>query len=122
MRVLLLALLLNPAIAASLSAQREPITRTNVALAVSASVLLLIDRGMTEHALRHGRGEANPIIGPRPSVGQLNTYIAAVGVAQLAAGLLLHEAGARNFLWGTSTLLEVTAISWSVSLKIPIRF
>jgi hypothetical protein len=103
-------------------AQRELITRANVVLAASATMLLLVDRGQTEYALRDGRGEWNPIIGPHPSVGRLNTYIAITGLGQLAIGLALNAAGARNFWWGTIAMLEALAVTNSaVSLKIPIR-
>ena len=56
---------------------------SHIALASAFSIALWIDAGQTREAMRRGYRETNPILGPHPSVGQVNTYTAVAGLAVL---------------------------------------
>jgi len=63
-------------------------TQTDLALASAFTMALLVDAGQTRWLAKggwHEFRETNPILGPRPTVGQLNTYTAVCGLAAALA-------------------------------------
>ncbi len=67
------------------SAPSRRLTGTDYALLGTSTTLLAADWLTSVDAIRRGRTrETNPFIGPRPSVGRLNTYIALSAIANLS--------------------------------------
>lgn len=96
---------------------------TDVTLASAFAVTLLMDAGQTRGLARDGwRGwrETNPILGPRPSVGQLDTYTAISGLAVLGAAAAVPPK-VRPWLLGAAFAVEAFTIAGSVQRGIAIR-
>src|SRR2546429_1819800 len=67
---------------------RRSWTTSHTALASAFTVVLLVDAAQTRDLARRGWPgfrEANPLLGPRPSVGQVNTYTALAAAATMTA-------------------------------------
>src|SRR2546428_8916820 len=65
-------------------------TPAHTALASAFLVTLLIDAAQTRELARHGWvdfREANPLLGPRPGVGRVNSYTALAGLSVLGAAV-----------------------------------
>src|SRR5256886_12688469 len=63
---------------------RRSWTASHTALASAFAVVLLVDAAQTRDLARRGWPgfrEANPLLGPRPSVGKVNTYTALAAAA-----------------------------------------
>jgi len=83
--LVLLALLLLPAANAAAQWQTE-----HTILAATSSATIAADWLLSVDAVRRGNfDEMNPLLGPRPSVGRLNTYNILVLGGNLAIGRVL---------------------------------
>src|SRR5256886_8564041 len=95
-----------------LNTARPPLPRLtwrqpDLTLASAFTVALLVDAGQTRWLAKggwHEFRETNPILGPRPTVGQLNTYTAVCGLAVLGAAA---AAPARVRPWLLAAALAV---------------
>src|SRR2546430_6478344 len=102
---------------------RRSWTASHTALASDFRVVLLVDAAQTGDLARRGWPgfrEANPLLGPRPSVGQVNTY-----TVFAAAGMLSAAAAApprlRPWLLGAALALEAVTVGGSVRNGLPLR-
>ena len=103
MRTLLLLALLSAWLARPATPQWRP---EHKVLAATAVTLLLIDHFTTVDAIRRGGfRESNPLLGPRPSVGRLNTFTALEIAAELGIGALLPDR-ARTIWFAVLTGME----------------
>lgn len=98
-------------------------TSSHTALAGAFTVVLLVDAAQTRDLARRGWPgfrEANPLLGPRPSVGQVNTY-----TVLAAAGILSAAAAApprlRPWLLGVALAVEAVTVGGSVRNGLPLR-
>ena len=94
---------------------------SHIALASAFSVALWIDASQTREAMRRGYRETNPILGPHPSVGQVNTYTAVAGLTVLGAAAVLPPR-VRPWLLGAALAVQAVTIRGSVQQGLPIRF
>ena len=96
-------------------------TPTNVVVASSAGVSLLVDWAQTRQALRRGWTETNPVLGPRPSSARLTLYnlVALPTVAGIGACL---PTGWRTVWYAAVTLLETANITRNAALGLHIGF
>jgi len=107
---------------AELSARRSW-TPSHTALASAFTVVLLIDAAQTRELARQGWPgfrEANPLLGPRPSVGQVNTYTALAAVSMLAAAAAAPPR-VRPWLLGAALVVEALTVRGSVRNGLPLR-
>lgn len=98
--------------------------QTHTALAGAFVVTLLMDAGQTRELARHGWSgfrEANPLLGDRPSVGQVNTYTAIAGLTVLGAAAALPPK-VRPWLLGAAIAVQAFTVAGSVQNGLPIRF
>ena len=98
--------------------------QTHTALAGAFVVTLLMDAGQTRDLARHGWSgfrEANPLLGARPSVGQVNTYTAIAGLSVLGAAAALPPK-VRPWLLGAAIAVQAFTVAGSVQNGLPIRF
>src|SRR5213079_1429266 len=65
--------------------------------------------------------EANPLLGPRPSVGRVNSYTALAGLSVLGAAAVAPPR-LRPWLLGAAVAVQLFTIQGSVRQGIPIRF
>jgi hypothetical protein len=101
---MLLALTLIPATSATAQWKRE-----HTVLAITSTAVITTDWLMAANAARRGTfDEMNPILGTRPSVGQLNTYNLLIVGGNLAIGWLLPSK--FRTLWFTAVTSFETAI------------
>jgi hypothetical protein len=99
-------------------------SQTDLALASAFTVALLVDAGQTRSLARggwHNFRETNPILGSRPTVGQLNTYTAVTGLAVLGAAAAA-PARLRPWLLGAALAVEAFTIAGTTQQGIAIRF
>ncbi|HUL03220.1 MAG TPA: hypothetical protein VLV16_08345 [Gemmatimonadales bacterium] len=99
-------------------------SKRDIALAGAFTASLLIDAAQTRALARDGwQGfrEANPILGPSPSVRGINTYTAVVGLGMLGAAAMV-PAHVRPWLLGAALAVEAFTISHTVRQGIPVRF
>ncbi|HEX4601430.1 MAG TPA: hypothetical protein VH116_08555 [Gemmatimonadales bacterium] len=92
-----------------------------VALAGAFTLALWIDAAQTRDALRRGYAEANPVLGPHPSEGQVNTYTALAGLTVLGAASAAPPR-LRPWLLGAALAVETYAIAGNVRAGIAMRF
>jgi hypothetical protein len=98
--------------------------QTHTALAGAFVVTLLMDAAQTRELARHGWSgfrEANPLLGDRPSVGQVNTYTAIAGLTVLGAAAALPPK-VRPWLLGAAIAVQAFTVAGSVQNGLPIRF
>lgn len=96
---------------------------TDVALAGAFTAALLIDAGQTRGLARggwQGYRETNPILGARPSVGDINTYTAVSGLAVLGAAAVL-PARLRPWFLSAALAVETFTIAGTVREGVAIR-
>jgi len=99
-------------------------TPAHTALASAFVVTLLIDAAQTRSLARQGWvdfREANPLLGPRPSVGRVNSYTALAGLSVLGAAAVAPPR-LRPWLLGAAVAVQLFTIQGSVRQGIPIRF
>lgn len=96
---------------------------TDVTLAGAFTAALLIDVGQTRGLAEGGWAtfrESNPILGPRPSVGQLDTYTAVTGLAVLGAAAAAPPR-VRPWILGAAFAVEAITISRTTRRGVAIR-
>jgi len=99
-------------------------SQTHTALAGAFVVTLLMDAAQTRELARRGWPgfrEANPLLGDRPSVGQVNTYTAIAGLSVLGAAAALPPK-VRPWLLGAAIAVQAFTVAGSVQNGLPIRF
>jgi hypothetical protein len=99
-------------------------TRSHTALASGFVVTLLIDAAQTRALASHGWTgfrESNPLLGERPTVGQVNTYTAVAALSVLGAAAALPPR-VRPWLLGAAIAVQAFTIGSSVRQGLPIRF
>ena len=102
---------------------RIPWTRTEVALAAGFTTALLMDAGQTKGLARGGwttHREANPLLGPTPSVARINVYTAVAGLTVLGAAAAL-PARVRPWFLGAAFVLEALTVARNARAGISIR-
>jgi hypothetical protein len=103
---------------------RSNVRLTVLALASAFTVALLIDAGQTRSLAKggwHAFRETNPLLGSRPTVGQVNTYTAVTGLAVLGAAAVA-PARVRPWLLGAALAVEAFTIAGTTQQGIAIRF
>jgi hypothetical protein len=98
--------------------------RSHTTLAGAFLVTLLMDAAQTRNLARRGWAgfrEANPLLGDRPTVGQVNTYTAFAAVSVLGAAAALPPR-VRPWLLGAAIAVQVFTVAGSVQKGLPIRF
>ena len=98
--------------------------RSHTVLAGVFVVGLLIDAAQTRALARDGWSsyrEGNPLLGERPSVGQINTYTALAGLSVLGAAAALPPR-VRPWLLGGAIAVQALTVARSVRMGIPISF
>jgi hypothetical protein len=96
---------------------------TDIGLAGSFLAILWVDAAQTRSVARgnwKGFQEANPIIGPRPTVGQINTYSAAAAITTLGVAAVLPARARRWWLIG-ALAVEAYAVTGTTSTGISLR-
>ena len=96
---------------------------SEMALAGAFTAALLIDAGQTRRLARGGwrdHYEANPLLGPRPSVGHVNSYTALAGLTVLGAAAAL-PARLRSYLLGGALAVELFAIAGTARQGVAIK-
>ncbi len=95
---------------------------SHFALAGAFAVALWIDASQTRDAMRRGDyQEQNPILGPHPSAGQVNTYTAVAGLTVLGAAAAV-PGRARQWLLGAALAVETLAIARNMRAGLTLRF
>lgn len=95
----------------------------DIALASAFTASLMIDAAQTRSLARdgwEGFREANPILGPAPSVRTINVYTAVVGLGVLGAAAVVPPR-VRPWLLGAALAVEAFTISHTVRQGIPVR-
>lgn len=98
--------------------------RSHTALAGAFVVTLLMDAAQTRDLARRGWPgfrEGNPLLGDRPSVGQVNTYTALAGLSVLGAAAALPPR-VRPWLLGAAIAVQALTVGSSVQNGLRIRF
>jgi hypothetical protein len=88
-------------------------SQRDVALAGGFVAALLIDAAQTRRLARGGWRdfeESNPILGPRPSVGRVNTYTALSGLTVLGVAAVAPKR-ARPWVLGVALAVEAYALA-----------
>lgn len=99
-------------------------SRSDVALAGGFAVALWIDAAQTRGLARAGwreYREANPVLGPRPTVGQINAYTAVAGLTVLGAAAVV-PARLRPWLLGAALAVETVTVAGSARKGIAVTF
>ena len=99
-------------------------SQTDLTLATAFTVALMVDAGQTRWLAKggwHDFRETNPILGSRPTVGQLNTYTAVSGLAVLGAAAVA-PARVRPWLLGAALAVEAFTIAGTTQQGVAIRF
>lgn len=99
-------------------------TQTHTVLASAFVVTLMMDAAQTRELARHGWSgfrEANPLLGARPSVGQVNTYTAIAGLTVLGAAAALPPK-VRPWLLGAAIAVQAFTVAGSMQNGLPLRF
>jgi hypothetical protein len=97
--------------------------RSDLALAGAFTVALWVDAAQTRELARHawqGYREANPILGPRPTIGQINRYTAVAGLAVLGVAAAV-PAHVRRWLLATALAVETFTVVGTVREGIALR-
>jgi hypothetical protein len=97
---------------------------THIALASAFTVALLVDAAQTRSLARQGWPgfqETNPLLGPFPSVGRVNTYTAVAGLSVLAVAAAAPPR-ARSWVLGVALVVEALTVGGNVRSGLPLRF
>ena len=117
---------IHPAVGAaqslcSCSAPSSRLTAIDYVLLGSSTTLLATDwLTSVDIARRRGR-ETNPLTGPYPSVGQLNTYMALIAIANLSA-TRISKPSLRRAGWILLTAVEARATLHNVTFGYNLNF
>jgi hypothetical protein len=96
----------------------------DVALASGFTVALLVDAAQTRRLAQSGwrdYHETNPILGPRPSVGRVNTYTAVVGLTVLGVAAAVPKR-ARPWVLGVALAVEACTLAAMSQRGVAITF
>jgi hypothetical protein len=113
-----------PAWLAAQPAQRDehrPWSRAHVVLAASFAMALWIDAAQTRNAMERGYREANPILGPHPSSGQINAYSVIAGLTVIGVAAAVPPR-VRPWLLAAAFAVEAVTIAGTVRQGIAITF
>jgi len=118
-----LVVVLSPARAVAQEALRSDRSwkASHIALASGFAVALWVDAAQTREAMDRGYREANPILGPHPTAGQINTYTAIACATVLGAAALMPSRW-RPWLLGAALAVEVITVGATVHQGIAIQF
>jgi hypothetical protein len=97
---------------------------THIALASAFTVALLVDAAQTRSLARQGWPgfqETNPLLGPFPSVGRVNTYTAVAGLSVLAVAAAAPPR-VRSWVLGAALVVEALTVGGNVRSGLPLRF
>jgi hypothetical protein len=97
---------------------------SEVVLAGAFAAALWVDAAQTRALARGGwRGfrETNPILGPNPTVGQINAYTAVAGLTVLGAAAAV-PARIRPWLLGAALAVETVTVAGTVRKGVAITF
>lgn len=98
-------------------------SKLDIALATAFTTSLLIDAAQTRSLARDGWQdfrEANPILGPAPSVRTINVYTAVVGMGVMGAAAVVPPR-VRPWLLGAAFVVEAFTISHTLRQGIALR-
>src|SRR5204863_7375637 len=98
-------------------------TTANSALASAFPEVLLVDAAQTRDLASRGWpgfGEASPLLGRRPSDGQVNTYTALAAAATMTAAAAAPRR-LRPWLLGAALAVEAVTVGGSVRNGLPLR-
>jgi len=96
----------------------------DLALASGFAAALLVDAAQTRRLARGGwrdYQESNPLLGPRPSVGRVNTYTAVTGLAVLGVAAVAPKR-ARPWVLGVALAVELCTLGAMSQRGIAITF
>jgi hypothetical protein len=97
---------------------------THIALASAFTVALLVDAAQTRALARQGWPgfqESNPLLGPFPSVGRVNSYTAVAGLSVLAVAAAAPPR-VRSWVLGAALVVEALTVGANVRSGVPMRF
>ena len=83
---------------------------------------LWVDRKQTRAATEAGVRESNPIIGPHPSAGQIDTYAALYALVTLGTAVVAPRGGWRIGILAFNLGGEAAAIQGHLAMGFSIRF
>ena len=111
----LLALFATPSISSS-----SQWTKKDTAYELTYAVFHVVDWGQTLYVARNdGFSELNPILGPEPSVGEVNTYFLSTLIGHFAVSYFLPEEYRRYWQIGTIILqFGITARNAALGVKV----
>ena len=96
----------------------------HLALASAFTLTLLVDAAQTRELARQGWPgfqEANPLLGPYPSVGHVNSYTAVAGLGVLALATAAPPR-VRPWVLGAALVVEALTVRANVRSGLPMRF
>jgi len=96
----------------------------DLALASGFAAALLVDAAQTRRLARGGwrdYQESNPLLGPRPSVGRVNTYTAVAGLTVLGVAAVAPKR-ARPWVLGVALAVELYTLGAMSQRGIAITF
>lgn len=96
----------------------------HVALASAFTVTLLVDAAQTRALARQGWAgfqEGNPLLGPFPSEGRVNSYTGVAGLSVLALAAAAPPR-IRSWVLGAALVVEALTVGGNVRNGLPIRF
>ncbi len=85
----------------------------DLVLSSGFTAALLVDAAQTRRLARGGWAdyrESNPVLGPRPSVGRVNTYTAVVGLTVLGVAAVAPKR-ARPWVLGAALVVEACTLT-----------
>ena len=94
---------------------------SHIALAAGFATALWIDAAQTRDAMALGYREANPILGPHPSQGQVNTYTVIAGLTVLGVAAVASPR-MRPWVLATALVVEAATVALTVRQGISITF
>lgn len=97
---------------------------THIALASAFTVALIVDAAQTRALARQGWPgfqESNPLLGPFPSVGRVNSYTAVAGLSVLAIAAAAPPR-TRSWVLGAALVVEALTVGANVRSGLPMRF
>jgi len=113
-----------PAWAVAQRAQRESDRSwrpAHVALATGFAAALWIDAAQTRDAMARGYREVNPILGPHPSEGQINTYTVIAGLTVIGVAAAVPPR-VRPWVLAAALAVEAATITATLHQGIAITF
>jgi len=117
-RTLLLLALLSAWLARPATPQWRP---EHKVLAATAVTMLLLDHFTTVDGIKRGYRESNPLLGPHPSLGRLNTFTALEIMAELGIGALLPDR-ARTIWFAVLTGMEFGYVWHNFAVGLHVKF